>query len=151
MSVHHTRVQHRAFESAARGAAVSLLVAAAHVLQRTNRLLREHGITHDQYNVLRILRGAHPQGHAVAEVGARMISRAPDVTRLLDRLARRGVIDRAWAPDNRRITIVRITAAGQDLLAVVDPELHALQQELMREASPEELEILTRVCGRLVG
>lgn len=150
MSV-QTRIQHRAFESAAQGAVVSLLVAAAHVLQRTNGLLRAHGITHDQYNVLRILRGAHPHGHAVAEVGKRMISRAPDVTRLLDRLERRGLIGRAWAPDNRRFTIVRITAAGQDLLAAVDPELHALQQELMRDASPEELEVLARVCGRLVG
>jgi DNA-binding MarR family transcriptional regulator len=149
MSV-HTRVQHRAFESAAQEAAVSLLVAAAHVLQRMNGLLREHGITHDQYNVLRILRGAHPHGHAVAEVGKRMISRAPDVTRLLDRLERRGLIDRAWAPDNRRVTLVRISPRGQELLAAVDPQLHALQQELMRESSPEELDVLTRVCGRLV-
>lgn len=150
MSV-HARVQHRAFESAAQEATVSLLVAAAHLLQRMNGVLREHGITHDQYNVLRVLRGAEPDGHTVAEVGRRMVSRAPDVTRLLDRLERRGLITRAWAPENRRFTIARITAAGLELMAAVDPALHALQQELMRDASPEELDILTRVCGRLAG
>ena len=102
-----------------------------------NGLLREHGITHDQYNVLRILRGAAQDGHTVAEVGRRMVSRAPDVTRLLDRLERRGLITRAWAPENRRFTIARITAAGLELMTAVDPELHTLQQELMRDASPE--------------
>ncbi len=144
------RVQHHRFESVAQEAVVGLLVAAAHVLQRINDLLRAHGITHDQYNVLRILRGAHPDGHVVAEVGRRMVSRAPDVTRLLDRLERRGLIERSWAPDNRRFTLARITPAGQELLAAVDPELHALQETLMRDASPEELAVVARVCGRLV-
>ena len=149
MSV-RARVQHQSFESPAQEAVISLLVAAAHVLQQINTLLRAHEITHDQYNVLRILRGAHPDGHAVAEVGQRMMSRAPDVTRLLDRLERRGLIHRAWAPENRRVTIVRITPSGLDLLKTIDPALHALQQELMRDATPEEIDVLTRVSGRLV-
>ena len=146
-----SRVQHHVFESTAQEAVVSLLVASAHVLQRMNAVLREHGITHDQYNVLRILRGAHPEGHHVFEVGKRMMSRAPDVTRLLDRLERRGLIDRAWAPENRRFTVARITPAGLALLQTIDPELHALQQELMRGATSDELETFIRVCGRLAG
>lgn len=147
----HARIHHRAFQGPEQEAVVSLLVAAGHVLQRINGLLREHGITHDQYNVLRILRGADPEGHTVADVGKRMISRAPDVTRLLDRLERRALITRAWAPENRRFTIARIAPAGRELMAAVDPALHALQQELMRGASPEELDVLTRVCSRIVG
>lgn len=144
------RVRHHQFESAAQEAVVSLLVAASQVLQRMNALLRTHGITHDQYNVLRILRGAHPEGHAVQEVGRRMVSRAPDVTRLLDRLERRGLIERSWAPDNRRYTLARITDAGLELLKAADPELHQLQQELMRDAAPADLEAFTRVCSRIL-
>ncbi len=146
-----TRIQHRGFASQAQEATVSLLVAAAHVLQRMSALLRTHGVTHDQYNVLRILRGAGQDGHTVQEVGRRMVSRAPDVTRLLDRLERRGLVERSWAPDNRRYTLVRITEAGRALLAAADPELHALQQELMQQIRPDDLEVLTRVCGQLVG
>lgn len=144
-----SRIQHRQFESASQEAVVSLLVAAALVLQRTNDLLKGHGITHDQYNVLRILRGAHPEGHQRLEIGRRMISRAPDVTRLLDRLVRQGLVERGWAPENRRHSIARITPAGLDLLARVDPELHALQREVTDGIPQEELQALARTCARL--
>ena len=144
-----SRVQHHRFESAAQEAVVSLLVTSALVLQRMNALLRRHGLTHDQYNVLRILRGAHPTGHPRLEVGKRLMSRAPDVTRLLDRLERQGLVERGWAAENRRLSIARITAAGLDLLARVDPELAALQQELAEGIPVEELQRFSRVCSQL--
>jgi DNA-binding MarR family transcriptional regulator len=144
-----SRIQHPQFESVAQEAVVSLLVASALVLQQINDLLKQHGITHDQYNVLRILRGAHPEGHQRLEIGRRMISRAPDVTRLIDRLERQGLVERGWAPDNRRHSIARITAAGLDLLARVDPALHALQREIADGVPEEELQALSRVCARL--
>jgi DNA-binding MarR family transcriptional regulator len=144
-----SRVQHRQFESASQEAVVSLLVAAALVLQRINDLLRQYGITHDQYNVLRILRGAHPEGHQRLEIGRRMISRAPDVTRLLDRLERQGLVERGWAAANRRHSIARITTAGLELLARIDPELHALQCEVADGVPAEELRAFARTCARL--
>jgi DNA-binding MarR family transcriptional regulator len=144
-----SRVQPRQFESPAQEAVVSLLVASALVLQRMNDLLRQHGITHDQYNVLRILRGAHPAGHARLEVGRRLMSRAPDVTRLLDRLERQGLVERGWAPENRRHSIARITPTGLELLARIDPELHALQQEITAGLSADELRAFARACGRM--
>jgi len=144
-----SRVRHRRFESVSQEAVVSLLVASALVLQRINDLLRQHGITHDQYNVLRILRGAHPEGHPRLEIGRRMMSRAPDVTRLLDRLERQGLIERGWAPENRRHSIARITAAGLELLAAIDPELHALQRDVTRGIPDEELRAFSQTCGRI--
>ena len=143
------RVQHRKFESASQEAVVSLLVAAALVLQRMNDLLRQHGLTHDQNNVLRILRGVHPEGHPRLEVGRRMMSRAPDVTRLLDRLERQGLVERRWAPENRRHSIARITDTGLALLARIDPDLHALQHEVTRNLSEKELRVLARTCERI--
>ena len=144
-----SRVQHPRFESAAQEAVVSLLVTAAVVLQRMNDLLRGHGVTHDQYNVLRILRGAHPDGHPRVEVGKRLMSRAPDVTRLLDRLERQGLVERGWAPENRRLSVARITPAGLALLARVDPELLALQEAIADGIPGEELRGFSRTCARM--
>jgi DNA-binding MarR family transcriptional regulator len=144
-----SRLQQPRFESPSQQAVVSLLVASALVLQRMNELLRGHGITHDQYNVLRILRGAHPEGHPRVEVGRRMVSRAPDVTRLLDRLARQGLIERGWSRENRRLSVARITPDGLALLATVDPALHALQQELTQGVSAADLRVMAKVCDRL--
>ena len=144
-----SRVQSRKFESASQEAVVALIVSASVVLQRTNDLLRRHGLTHDQYNVLRILRGAEPHGHPRVEVGRRMMSRAPDVTRLLDRLERQGLVERTWSPENRRHSIARITAAGLDLLAAIDPDLEALQEEVVEGLSADDLRALVRICDHL--
>lgn len=144
-----SRVQQRRFESPSQRAIVGLLVAAAAMLQRINDLLRPHGITHDQYNVLRILRGAQPDGLSRGEIGRRMMSRAPDVTRLLDRLERQGLIKRSWAPENRRLSVARITAAGLELLGAIDPELHALQQGSTEGMSEKELLAFARSCARI--
>ena len=139
----------RKSESPTQEAVVRLLVAAALVLQRLNDLLRQHGLTHDQYNVLRILRGVHPEGHPRLEIGRRMLSRAPDVTRLLDRLERQGLVERGWAPENRRHSIARITDAGLELLARADPAIHAVHREVTQDLSEEELLTLARICGRI--
>ena len=144
-----SRVKSRKFESASQEAVVALLVSAAVVLQRTNDLLRRHGLTHDQYNVLRILRGAEPHGHPRGEIGRRMMSRAPDVTRLLDRLERQGLVARGWDPDNRRLSIARITRQGHALLEAADPEVLALPTEVTRGLGVDDLKALARACDHI--
>ena len=93
------RIQQERFEDSLHEAVLNLLVAAGHVRERMDRVCAEHGITHGQYNVLRILRGAHPDGHPRGEIAARLIERAPDVTRLVDRLERHGYVERARSDD----------------------------------------------------
>lgn len=146
----HDRLKHPKFDSAADEAIVSLLVVAAQVNQRLEDLCRRHGVTHDQYNVLRILRGAGAAGHPRFEIANRLVRRAPDVTRLLDRLERQGLVARGWASDNRRLSIATITAAGRELLAAIDPELYALEQELTDGVPERELKALSRTCDRLI-
>ena len=143
------RVQQNQFKHAADEAVVSLLVAAGHIAQRMNDLCRMHGITHDQYNILRILRGVHPEGHPRFEVAKRLINRAPDVTRLIDRLERSGLVERVWAPANRRHSIARITDAGLGLLEKIDPELDALQRDAVDGLTVEELEQFSQICDHL--
>jgi len=144
------RIQQRRFHSLAAEAVISLLVAADHLDQTVAPVWVQHGITADQYNVLRILRGVHPDGHPRNEVARRMIRRAPDVTRMLDRLVRQGLVRRRRNPADRRESIATITDAGLGLLARIDPEVHALQTTLTRVLSERELRELVRLCDALV-
>ena len=144
-----SRIAHRQFKHAAEEALVSLLVAAGRYGQRLNDLCRAYDVTHDQYNILRILRGVHPDGHPRFEIANRLVSRAPDVTRLLDRLVRQGLVERGWSAENRRHSIARVTDAGLELLAAIDPDLDALQREVTAGLTREELETFTRVCDHL--
>src|SRR6476659_2864042 len=144
------RIQQHRFRTLADEAVVSLLVAAAHFEQVAAPLWERHGITADQYNVLRILRGVHPDGHPRNEVARRMIHRAPDVTRMLDRLVRQGLVARVRNPDDRRDSIATITKVGLALLDRVDPDIHALQTAITAALSERDLRQLVRLCDALV-
>lgn len=144
------RLQQKRFPSLADEAVVSLLVAAEYVEQAIAPVWEQHGITGDQYNVLRILRGVHPGGHPRCEVARRMIRRAPDVTRMLDRLVRRRLVARVRNPDDRRESVATITRAGLALLEQVDPDLHAVQREVTTVLAERDLRQLAQLCDGLV-
>lgn len=115
---------------------IALLRAAEAVTQSAAALLKQHSLTPAQYNVLRILRGAGPQGHLCREVGERLIQREPDVTRLLDRLEKRGFTTRARSDTDRRALRITITPAGLQLLATLDQpvrDLHRAQFSVLSE------------------
>src|SRR5919197_126715 len=144
------RLQQRRFHSIADEAVVSLMVAAEHIDQAAAPIWERHGITADQYNVLRILRGVYPGGHPRNEVARRMIHRAPDVTRMLDRLARRGLGGRLRNGGDRRESIATITKTGLTLLDRIDPEVLAVQQALTARLTEPKLRQLVRLCDALV-
>lgn len=143
-------IAQKSFRDPAEEAVVSLLFAGARLMQQFEDVCRAHGITHDQYNVLRILRGVYPEGHPRFEIADRLISRAPDVTRLIDRLERQGYAERTWDPQNRRHSIARITRGGLDLLARVDPDLVEVQRRVTRSMSQRDLREICRLCDELV-
>lgn len=94
------------------------------------RLFRAHGLTNPTYNALRILRGHGPGGVACRVIGEQLVSRVPDVTRLVDRLVEAGLAERDRRGEDRRVVRVRITRAGLSLLARLDRpvrDLHASQ------------------------
>src|SRR5437868_14686048 len=99
------------------------MVAANYVRVQSERVVNAHGITLPQYNVLRILRGAHPDGHPRYEIAARMLDRAPDVTRIIDRLSEKGLVARDRGAEDRRHSVTRITRDGLTLLETLDPEI----------------------------
>src|ERR1700738_533948 len=104
--------------------------------------LKEFGLTGTQYNALRILRGAGPEGLPCREIGERMITRDPDVTRLLDRLEDRGFVQRARAKHDRRVIYGKITAAGLKLLREMDGPLEKFGREMLHHVGQEKLKQL---------
>ncbi len=109
---------------------IALQKAADKLALQAEQLLKSNGLTGAQYNVLRILRGAEPQGLACSSIAGRMISHDPDMTRLLDRMEKRHLITRQRQSDDRRVVKTRITSSGLELLKRLDPtvrELHKRQ------------------------
>jgi MarR family transcriptional regulator, organic hydroperoxide resistance regulator len=104
--------------------------------------LKPFGISGTQYNVLRILRGAGVAGRTCGEVGERLVTRDPDITRLLDRLEKRGLIVRSREQEDRRIVTTRITAAGLKLLDELDPTLDQVERGLFKGFSDAKLRSL---------
>jgi DNA-binding MarR family transcriptional regulator len=102
---------------------VSLLRTTDVLHERFEQMVRPFNISMTQYNVLRILRGAEPEGHTCGAIGDRMIAREPDVTRLLERMEKAELIHRTRHSADRRVVVTRITAAGLKLLDEMEPKL----------------------------
>lgn len=143
------RIKQSRFESPAHEAMLNLLVAAGHVRQQTDAACAPYDLTAAQFNVLRILRGAYPEGYPRGEIASRMVERAPDVTRLIDRLERRSLVERTRTRTDRRLSITRITKAGLDLLRHVDPRIRAISREVAGRLPARDLKELSRLCERV--
>lgn len=149
MSLQKRVIQSR-FESPAQEAMVALMVAAGHLMRGLEEVCADHGITHDQYNVLRILRGVHPQGHPRYAIAERLIDRAPDVTRLLDRLEREKLVERYRSDEDRRLSLSRITERGRALLTAMDPDILAVHERFASGLTGTEVRELARLCGAML-
>jgi DNA-binding MarR family transcriptional regulator len=121
---------------------VALLRTADQLQGRAAEMFKSHGLSPTQYNALRILRGAGPEGLACTEVARRMINRDPDITRLMDRLERRGLIRRGREQKDRRVIKARITAAGLDLLKGLNREVAEFHRQLLGHLGAEKLQSL---------
>lgn len=130
-------------------ALVAMMVAAGALVRDLDAACQQHGLTHDQYNVLRILRGVYPVGHPRGEIAARLISRAPDVTRMLDRLVAKGFVARGWDTKNRRLSIATITTNGLALLAEIDQLIVREHARYTHGLTDEDLVSLRRLCQRI--
>lgn len=113
-------------------------------------LFKEHGLSSPQYNVLRILRGARDDDLSCHEVGRRLITRVPDVTRLLDRLEQRGLIERWRCQDDRRVVRTRITGDGLALLKRLDTPLQRVVAGQFAGFSDRQLAQLDRLLEALL-
>ncbi|HEX8912441.1 MAG TPA: MarR family transcriptional regulator [Humisphaera sp.] len=141
----------RRFDSPEQEAFLSLWRTYDRLRMLEDELFDRHGLTAQQYNALRLLRSAHPARVPTLVLAGRLVSRAPDVTRLLDKLADRDLIDRERPAHNRREVHVGITAAGTTLLAELAEEVRACHERQLGHLSPAELRTLTDLLRKARG
>jgi DNA-binding MarR family transcriptional regulator len=107
-----------------------------------DKLFSQHELTAQQYNALRLLRAEHPATLPTLALASRLVSHAPDITRLLDRLAERDLVVRERMADNRRVVQVGITEAGLALLTQLDDPVRQCHQGQLGHLSPSQLKAL---------
>jgi DNA-binding MarR family transcriptional regulator len=144
--------QTRPFRTASEEALIGLLLTAERVRWPFSDLLaRESDLTLQQYNVLRILRGAGAPGLPTLEIAERMVERTPGVTRLIDRLETKGLVARERPAADRRVVLCRITKAGLALLARLDEPVARLDEQACANLTQAETRALVRLLDKLRG
>jgi DNA-binding MarR family transcriptional regulator len=141
--------QGKPFRSRGQEVVVALLRTADLVRRTVGRALEPHDITIQQYNVLRILRGAGEQGLPTLEIADRMIEQAPGVTRLLDRLEVKGLVRRQRCAQDRRQVLCWLTSAGLELVERLDEPVDSADAEAVAMLTPEEQERLLRMLDAI--
>jgi len=137
--------QTRPFRSPRQEAMLGLLKTTDAVRRTLAEVAAPHGITLQQYNVLRILRGAGPEGLPTLEIAARLIEQAPGVTRLLDRLEKKDLVKRERCPVDRRQVTCRITHRGGKLLCSMDAAMDAADRRCLGMLPEQDLERLVEI------
>jgi len=134
--------QYRPFTSPEQEAFLNIARTQVVLFDAFERLLRPHGISLTQYNVLRVLRGAEPDGLCRNEVRDRLLTRMPDVTRLLDRMEEAGLISRVRDTEDRRQVTTRLTKQGRQLVDRLDASVAEEHQRRLGHLTPAQLRTL---------
>lgn len=133
---------HRNLRGKGHEALLAMLRTADVAKQRFSEIFEREGATFQQYNVLRILRDAGPQGLPTLEIGERMIERTPGVTRIVDRLEGKNWVSRKRCTEDRRKVWCRLTDEGEALLARLDDPVAEADDDIFRSLQPEEIDNL---------
>lgn len=129
---------------------LNLMVTHERLMNETAYLFKSYGLSSPaQYNVLRILRGAGDDGLPCCLIGERLISRVPDVTRLIDRMEKQNWVSRERSDADRRIVRTRLTDKGKALLATLDEPIIALHKKSFAPLAPTEIAELNRLLLKL--
>jgi MarR family transcriptional regulator, organic hydroperoxide resistance regulator len=142
--------QNKPFASAAHEAAVGLILAADILRRRLGRAVEPFGVTGQQYNVLRILRGGGKDGLPTLTIAERMIEQTPGITRLLDRLEEKGLVRRERCASDRRQVLCWITPTGLKLLEAMDDVVREVDRSSVGTLRPADQKELVRLLGRIV-
>ena len=141
--------QQRPFRSRGQESVIGLLHTADLLRRHLSRVVEPHGITLQQYNVLRILRGSGDDGLPTLSIAERMIEQTPGVTRLLDRLEAKGLVSRCRGENDRRQVLCRLTAAGRTLLAQLDPDMDEADESGVAMLRPEDKQKLLELLATI--
>lgn len=144
-NLHREIRQTKPFLSLGQEAVLGILSTADRVRRALTKLLAPHGVTLQQYNVLRILRGAGDEGLPTLEIAERMIERSPGITRLLDRLESKALVRRERCPEDRRQMLCWITDSGNEVLDALDEPIAQAEGRALSDMERTEVERLIRL------
>lgn len=138
------------FSSVHHKAHLNIIFTAYWLISQTKSILKPYGITHQQFNVLKILKGQHPNFCTAFDIKERMLDKSPDLTRLLDRLIKKELVTRAVCEKNRRKLDIGITQQGLTLLKQIEPQIN---KQLIKQTHITEQEAieLSRIIDKLRG
>ena len=143
------RLRQQKFTGVDQEAILNLFVASNYLHSKLDTLCYNFDITLAQFNVLRILKGANPNGYPRGEITKRMVEPAPDVTRLIDRLVIYGLVERFISEEDRRLSMSRITKKGISLLTKINPEVDKCLSDYSSVLNKYEKETLSLICEKL--
>jgi DNA-binding MarR family transcriptional regulator len=141
------RKQHP-FETPEQEAYLNLIRTCQHLVAFEDRFMRQYGLSGPKYNVLRILRGIGGEGAPCSVIRERMVTRVPDITRLIDRLERDGLVTRHRVERDRRVVLVRPSKKALELLIKMDDPLLELHREQLGHMSRKDLASLSQLLER---
>lgn len=137
--------QNKPFRTLRQEAQLNLVRTANILSDAFEQMLKPHGITGTQYNVLRILRGAEPDGLCRNDVSQRLLNRMPDATRLLDRMEESGLVTRERSTTDRRLVTTRITKKGWQIVDSLDEAADDQHEKALGHMNEEQLRTLIRL------
>ena len=143
-------IKQSSFKNAKEKAIVNILYTGNWLRDRTEGILKPKGINEQHYNILRILRGRHPQTICPGEIKEVLINKRGDLTRLLDKLVKMELVERDINPDNRRMINLKLTDTGFGLLANLDPEFKIVNQK-SNALTENESEQLSNLLDKMRG
>jgi DNA-binding MarR family transcriptional regulator len=141
--------QTKPFQSSAHAAALALLRTADELRRSLDALISPLGVSAEQYNVLRILRGAGPGGLPTLEIASRLLEKNPGITRLIDKLEAKNLLARERCLRDRRQVFCKITAAGIQLVETLDEPARRQNLDLFRGLSPAQIDTLVDLLDRV--
>ncbi len=143
------RLLQNRFEGPHHEALLAVMLANAAIDSHLDTIFAGSGITQQQYNVLRILDGVRPGAHARGEIARRMVRRAPDLTRMIDRLVRMGLVERTKGVQDHRQSLARITDQGHALVQELHPRVQRFNEVLASRMTESEARTLTELLERI--
>ncbi len=143
-------IHQQKFRTQRQKALINLLYTYGWVIERIKNFLSQEDITHQQYNILRILRGAHPEPLSTLQIRERMLDKMSDTSRIVDRLILKELVQKTTCPKDKRLVDVVITEKGQALLRKLDNESNNVDM-IMNSLTEEDAETLSRLLDKLRG
>lgn len=144
-------IKQKTFNSPYHRMTVNVLFTASWLQTNHMRMLKPFGLTPQQFNVMRILRGQHPGAASVSLIQERMLDRSSNASRLVDKLLAKKLVDRKTCPDDRRQVDIKITQAGLDLLAKMDAEMKKTEEQMQQALTEQEAVQLGELLDKLRG